>query len=266
MKLSPLVFALTVTMTAALPAAAQQQTDNTFNWSGKVPAGRWIRVRDLNGSITVGQASGDNVEITATKRWRHGDPSRVRIETQKFGPNDESVVVCALWGERATCDEHGYEGGHEHGMRNNDVSVDFRVLIPKGVRVGASTVNGAVSVDGATSDVDASTVNGDLEVATTGGRANAANVNGRVLVRLGELASDGRMDFATVNGSVLVEFAGESGADIDLTTVNGSVSTDFEMTVQGRLSPKHLRAHIGRPGGPRIRVATINGNVELRKR
>ena len=110
MKRSLLALALTVAV-AALPAAAQQrQTDNGFNWSGKVPAGRWIRIVNLNGAITVGQASGDNVEVTATKQWRRGDPAVVRIETQKFGPNNESVMVCALWGERATCDERGYEG------------------------------------------------------------------------------------------------------------------------------------------------------------
>ena len=61
-----------------LPAIGQtRQTDN-FNWSGRVQAGRWIRVRNLNGSITVGQANGDNVEVTATKRWRRGDPNAVR--------------------------------------------------------------------------------------------------------------------------------------------------------------------------------------------
>jgi len=48
--------------------------------------------------------------------------------------------------------------------------------------------------------------------------------------------------------------------------VNGSLFTNFEMTVSGRLDPKHLRAHIGKPGGPRLKLETVNGNVELRKR
>src|SRR5437588_2343632 len=95
--------------TIALPAAAQErQSGDAFNWSGRVPAGRWIRVRNLSGSITVGPASGDNVEVIATKRWRRGDPSVVHFETRKFGPGDESVLICALWGDRSTCDEHNY--------------------------------------------------------------------------------------------------------------------------------------------------------------
>src|SRR5690349_20222809 len=100
---------ITVAVALALPAAAQCQQSEPFNWTGRVPAGRWIRIRNLSGSITVGPATGDNVEVVATKRWRQGDPSVVRIETKKFGPNDESVLISALWGQRSYCDEHSYE-------------------------------------------------------------------------------------------------------------------------------------------------------------
>lgn len=251
----------------SLPAAGQtrgNQSGDTFNWSGKVPAGRWVRVQNLNGDITVGAAPGDNVEVVATKHWRRGDPSVVRIESQKVGPGGEDMLFCALWGEQSTCDDRG---SRQRGrIRNNDVSVEFRVLVPKGVKVDVGTVNGAVNVDGATSEVDAATVNGDLEVATTGGRVNATNVNGSVRARLGKIDNDGDMNFTTVNGSVIVEFGGDFGGDVDLETVNGSLNTNFEMTVSGRLDPKHLRAHIGKPGGPRLKLETVNGSVELRKR
>ena len=61
---------------------------------------------------------------------------------------------------------------------------------------------------------------------------------------------EGSMQFTTVNGNVVVEFAGDLGADVDMQTVNGSLNTNFEMTLIGRLDPKHLRTHVGRPGGP----------------
>jgi hypothetical protein len=255
----------------ALPAAAQQRrTENAFNWSGRVPAGRWIRIRNLNGSITVGQASGDNVEVTATKQWRRGDPNVVRFETKKFGPGDESVVICALWGDNSSCDENGYDSHNDRRDRrardNNDVSVDFHVLLPKGVKVGVNTVNGAVTVDGATAEVDAGTINGEVSVATTGSPVNATDINGSVHARLGRLDSDGSMEFSTINGSVTVEFTGDFGADVDLQTLNGSLNTNFPMTMSGRLDPKHLRAHVGRPGGPNLRLKTINGSVELMRR
>jgi DUF4097 and DUF4098 domain-containing protein YvlB len=140
------------------------------------------------------------------------------------------------------------------------------VLLPRGVNVLANTVNGDVTVDGATADVEANTVNGEVDIATSGGRARGNNVNGGVRARLGKLDADGSMSFTTVNGNVTVDFAGDSGADLDLQTMNGTLNTNFEMTLVGRLDPKHLRSHVGRPGGPRIKLQTINGNVDVRRR
>ena len=97
-----LITSLALVTTIALPAAGQvRQSGDNFSWSGKISAGRWIRIRNLNGPISVSQATGDNVEVTATKHWRRGDPSVVRFDVQKFGPGNESVVICALWGDRA---------------------------------------------------------------------------------------------------------------------------------------------------------------------
>ena len=258
---------LALTASLALPAAGQaRQTDDSFKWTGSIRAGDWIHIDDLNGNVTVGPASGSEVQVTAVKRWRRGDPAMVRIEAKKVGDN---VVVCALWGDRSTCDERGAHRNENRGMRNNrnnDVSVDFNVLVPRGVKVGVGTVNGSVTVDGATSTVDASSVNGEVDVSTTGGPVNAESVNGNVRARMGRVDGDEPMSFTTVNGNVIVEFTGDFGGDVDLSTVNGSLNTNFEMTISGRLDPKHLRAHIGKPGGPRMKLETVNGSVELRKR
>ncbi len=251
---------------ARAQSTAASQSGDTFTWSGKIPAGAWIRIRNLNGPITVSPASGDHVEVVATKHWRRGDPAVVRFTTGKFGPNDASVVVCALWGERSTCDERGYDTRSDRSTRNNDVRVDFRVLVPKGVKVGVNTINGAVTVDGATSEIDASTINGEVDVATSGGPVNASNINGGVRARIGNVDANADMDFTTVNGSVSVEFPSDFGGDVDLATVNGSLNTNFAMTLSGRLDPKHLRTHIGKPGGPRLKLETVNGSVELRRR
>lgn len=268
MKKTVLSLVLSLFASGALPAQARQ-SDDSFTWSGRVAQGKWIRVKNLNGGITVGPANGDRVELTATKRWRRGDPQSVRIDVKKSGPNDENVLVCALWFDDTVCTERDYEvHGNNRRNRNdrNDVSVDIRLLVPKGVKVGVNTVNGAVVVEGATSEVDAETVNGGVEVSTDGGPVNANTVNGVVRARVGRIDSPENMSFSTVNGSVIAEFIGDVNADVDLSTVNGSLRTDFEITLSGRLDPKHLRAHIGKPGGPRITLSTVNGNVELRRR
>jgi hypothetical protein len=251
----------------AAPLAAQRQTEqNAFTWSGRVPSGHWIRVRNLSGEINVIASNSDRVEVTATRQWRRSDPESVRFEVHKFGPNEEDVVICAIWSDRTDCDENGYDTHNEsRNMRNNDVSVQFRVAVPRGVKVGISTVNGAISVDGATSEVEANTVNGEVEATSSGGPVHASTVNGSVTARMGRFDNDEDLNFSTVNGTVVAEFTGDLDADIELSTVNGRFQTDYPVTVNGRLDPRHLRARLGR-GGRRIKLSTVNGNVELRRR
>lgn len=258
---------MSVSVIAALPLQAQRQSEqNAFTWSGRIPSGHWIRVRNLSGEITVTASNSDRVEVTATRQWRRSDPASVRFEVHKYGSNDEDVVICAIWNDRTDCDERGYEphNGRENG-RNNDVSVQFRVAVPRGVKVGVSTVNGAVSVEGATSEVEASTVNGEIEATSSGGPVNATTVNGSVTARMGRFDNDEDLNFSTVNGTVVAEFTGDLDADVELSTVNGRFQTDYPVTINGRLDPRHLRARLGR-GGRRIRLSTVNGNVELRRR
>jgi DUF4097 and DUF4098 domain-containing protein YvlB len=143
--------------------------------------------------------------------------------------------------------------------------VDFEVLVPNGVKVGVWSVNGGVSVDGASSEVRAGTVNGSVDAVSTTGPVQASTVNGSVHATMGRFEGDQELDYRTVNGSVVAEFTGDVDADIDLSTVNGRFQTDWPVTLTGRIDPKHLRATLGK-GGRRIRLSTVNGNVELRKR
>ena len=251
---------------AALAAQDRQTEANAFTLNERVPSGQWIRVRNVNGELRVRPSTSDRVEITATKTWRRGNPKDVRIQTYKSG--DGSILVCAFWTENATCDENGYQShsdGWRRGDRNNDVAVNFEIRVPKGVKVGAHSVNGGVSVDGATSEVRATTVNGGVDAVSTGGPVQASTVNGSVRATMGRLDGDQDLTFSTVNGSVVAEFSGDIDADIDLSTVNGRFQTDWPVTITGRIDPRHLRATLGK-GGRRIKLSTVNGNVELRKR
>jgi hypothetical protein len=268
MTIRTLLPGLALVLLVAPSSGAQERRveRDAFTWSGRIPDGRWIRVRNLNGGITVEPTSGDKVEVTATKRWRRGDPEVVHFTVEKYGSGNENIVICAIWGTRTDCDESGYRSrGSDRSTRNNDVSVEFRVLVPRGVNVGVHTVNGGVSVDGATGKVEANTVNGSVDATTTGGPISASSVNGSVRAHMGRFTSDDDMNFSTVNGSVMAEFTGDIDADVELSTVNGRFQTDFPVTVSGRLDPRHLRARIGR-GGARVKLSTVNGNVELRRR
>ena len=262
----PLLGALLALSVLAPAAGAQsrQTQQNAFTLSERVPSGAWIRVRNVSGEVRVRASTSDKVEVSAIKTWRRGDPKDVRIETTKA--SDGSILVCALWTDNARCTEDSYHSdGHRNEYNNNDTAVDFEVRVPRGVKVGAWSVNGGVSVDGATSEVRASSVNGGVDAISTGGPVNASTVNGSVRVSMGRLEGNQDLDYSTVNGSVIAEFTGDVDADIELRTVNGRFQTDWPVTITGRIDPRHLRATLGK-GGRRIRLSTVNGNVELRKK
>ena len=248
-------------------AQSGRSSDTPFTWSGTVREGRWVYVRNLNGPVRVEQGTGDKVEVRAEKRWRRGDPDDVKITVRQVGSGGGDVIVCALWNERSSCDEDGYhshnDGWWGNNNNRNDVQVEFVVRLPAGVKVDASTVNGGVDIEGATSTVVARTVNGSVGARSTGGAVSAHTTNGDIMVR--SAALDGaRTEFTTTNGTITVELPGTVNADVDMRTVNGRLSSDFPLTVEGSFSPRRLHATLGK-GGPTLRLSTVNGSIRLRK-
>ncbi|MGH7655477.1 MAG: DUF4097 family beta strand repeat-containing protein [Gemmatimonadaceae bacterium] len=256
-----------LTACATASAFAQSRSDTPFTWSGAIQSGHSVYVRNLNGSVRVEAGTGDKVEVRAEKHWRRGNPDVVKITVKQVGSGNGDVLVCAVWSERTTCDEDGYhshsDGWRGDNDRNDDVSVEFVVRLPAGVKVDASTVNGDVNVDGATSDVVAHTVNGSVEARSTGGAVQARTTNGDVRVSAVKLDSD-HSEFSTTNGSVTVSLPASINADVDMRTVNGSLTSDFPLTVQGSFNPRRLHATLGK-GGATLRLSTVNGSIRLRK-
>ena len=260
--------ASTVSPTTVLAAQDRDKSAPDFSWDGAMQSGRTLYIRNLNGAIRVTKADGDRASVVATKRWRRGDPADVRIEQVKAATNGD-VIICAFWTENARCDEGGYHSrGNDDGWswgrgNRNDVSVEFTVKLPAGVKVAVSSVNGEVSVEDATSEVEATSVNGSVWAASSGGPVSARSVNGDVRARMAQCGTRD-LRFSSVNGTVIVQVPENTDADLSMSTVNGSVQSDFPVIIQGRLNPRHLNATLGK-GGPRIEMKTVNGDVRLRK-
>ena len=226
--------------------AGDRRADTTadFHWTGHVDAAHWVRVRNLMGWVHVERASGSDVEIRGHKRWHSSDPDSVRIVLTRGGTNGD-VLVCALWDDDSSCDEQGYSH-HSHHRRwhdEDDQSVDFTLLVPDGIKVLASTVNGDVRVTGASDEVIAESVNGRVEAATQGGPVRATSVNGSVEAQMRKVGSAARLDYSSVNGSVDVTLPADLKADVELSTTNGSVRSDFPISVNGSIEPRHSAWH-----------------------
>ena len=260
------LLAATAALATISPVAGAQERekDDAFKWTSGIESGRTVFVRNLNGGVRVESGTGAEVEVRAEKRWRRGDPKDVKITAEKTSRGD--ILVCAIWEDQRTrCDEDGYSShGSGSWRNNNDVSVEFTILLPKGVKMDASTVNGGLAIEGATAQVKARTVNGGIEAASTSGPVSAKTVNGGIRVKAGTIG-DGPVEYETVNGSITLELPEKMNANIEMRTVNGSItSEDFPITVQGRFDRRRISGKIG-TGGPELSVSTVNGSIRLRR-
>ena len=134
-------------------------------------------------------------------------------------------------------------------VQNNDVSVRFTVRVPAGVTFVGKTVNG---------EIEATRLNGDVALTTVNGRSpsprpaagRASTVNGSIR---GEMGRADWIEHAR-NGDRQRQHHADAAAGsehrVKASTVNGDISSDFPMTITGRISRRKIEGTIG--GGGRL--------------
>ncbi len=96
--------------------AVPTQADDQFQWTGRVAQGKSIEIKGVNGSISAEPASGDQLEVRATKTGRRSDPSQVSI---KVVEHTGGVTICTVY----PSDEPGEPNTCELGQGNGRMSV-----------------------------------------------------------------------------------------------------------------------------------------------
>src|SRR5437870_3549183 len=274
--------AIALVIAAPLLGAQQQygREGDVWRWDGKVDAGHWMSVFNINGSVDFLPSTDNMVHLVAEKRSNGRELDDIHYEVVQQGGN---VTICAIWNNNSRC-EDGDVSQYRHNDHNeNHSTVKFTVRVPRGIRVGAHSVNGGVSVRdvgaevransvnggvtvrNANGPVRATTVNGAVDVNTAVGPVTAETVNGNVDARMASLQGDDDMDFKTVNGSVSIYVPARFDANFRFDTVHGGIDSDFPMTISGKWGPRHASGTIGNGGGRDIRASSVNGSIELRR-
>jgi DUF4097 and DUF4098 domain-containing protein YvlB len=255
-----------------------EERPDSFEWKGQIAAGKAIEIKGVNGNIKAEAAGGSQTEVTADKKGSKSKAADIQI---KVVEHENGVTICAVYPASAgdPPNECRPGSGGRMNVRNNDVKVEFKVKVPAGVRFIGRTVNGGVDANGLSGDIEAHAVNGGINANSLSGiiKANSVNgdirisgkdaaqaetVNGSVTASLGEESVGKSLSFKTVNGGIDVTLPRGFNADADIRTVNGNITTDFPITVQGRINPKHISGKIGN-GGAGLKLETVNGSVTL---
>ncbi|MEP6732417.1 MAG: DUF4097 family beta strand repeat-containing protein [bacterium] len=260
---------------SASPLAAQRSSDyddsrwldNCRNgWNGDDDRGRACEIRVVpvklsghsldidgreNGSIHVVGWSGDSVRVTA----------RMQANARSDGDAKDLLkdVRIAADGRRISTD------GPRSSSRRESWSVSYMVYVPRHFDLQLEAHNGSLGVDGVVGKMDLGTQNGSLRLFDVGGDVHARTQNGSLVVELeGGKWEGAGLDAETQNGSVRMGIPASYAAQIETGTVNGRLTTDFPITVQGRIG-RHLSLPLN-GGGTTVRAITTNGTVSLSRR
>ena len=146
-------------------------------------------------------------------------------------------------------------------------SVSFRINVPRKNDLDLNANNGGVTINGVTGTIRFQTTNGGVRLTDLGGDVRGETRNGGLHVMLNGNRWDGvGLDVETSNGGVNLSIPEGYNADLTTRTVNGGFRTDFPMTIQGELSPRHGISTTLGSGGPPVRVRTTNGGLRINKR
>ena len=260
------------------PVVDDQTITETLEFAGG--GDRTLDIRTINGFIHVEAWDGATAEVSVHKRIRAESDAdfaaaqrEVRLDFVERTSRVEAIVrdwsgqVC---GERS-------DSPRDWHRRRYDVTFDFTVRVPRGVRLRLCTINGGdVLVKGTAGDFDVDNVNGRIAMDDVRGSGNVTTVNGGVTVSFAENPREASA-FKTVNGNVTVTFQDGFSAELRMKTFNGGLFTDFEVEPGAQPASLQAERRDGRTvyrsntftvvraggGGPELTFDTLNGNVRI---
>ena len=263
---------LTATLAALLVASsAWAQREERFNRTLDVGPDAALSIGNIAGDIHVQGGTGSSIVIDAVKSVDDGDADlleSVDIEVSQLGNR-----------VRVSTEHTGRGGRHKHGYGN--VSVSYRLTVPKGTEVEIQSVSGSVVLTGVEGAANAQSVSGDVRVTDVAELVRAKSVSGDVEVL--RARSSRHADIESVSGEVQVEDI-EAG-ELTVSSVSGdvriqgvsskrasleSVSGDLEYTGSIAASGRYdFQTHsgdvvltIGDQVGFELEASTFSGEIE----
>jgi len=171
------------------------------------------------------------------------------------------------------------DGPFRRGYSGYQVIYDFKVRVPRDIKLDLRTVNKSnITVEGTSGDFKVSNVNGGIEMREVQGSGSIHTVNGPVKVTFARNPT-GATSFKSVNGTLDVTFRPGLNADVKMKTMNGGMYTDFPVSAtpvgatqaerrNGKFvwhSNRMTGVRIG-SGGTELSFETLNGDVLIKSR
>jgi len=283
-------------LAAVLAAPAWLSAQTTVDQKRPASADGTVRIENMAGSVKVTGWDRAEVQVKGSVGGggelsfeSNGKRTRIEIESE-HNPmgvkSDLDIYVPAassldIEGFQATISVSGVTGSVKAETVNGSItqagaakhvelqSVNGSVDVTKaGGRVKAESVNGGVALHDVSGDLEASTVNGKLLV--LGGsfeRAELESVSGGVQFDAA-LGARATLSINTVSGGVDVALAAGVGADFAVSSFSGRITNELgpSATKSSKWTPQSELSFTTGAGGARVKIETLSGPINIRKR
>jgi DUF4097 and DUF4098 domain-containing protein YvlB len=294
-------------MLCAVQLSAQTHTEKItkeFTFEKKGPDNA-LFIANINGSVVVEGYTGDKILVEVSKTIHGKTDARLQKGKQEIqlGSIDRADTLifyvedgCSEFGKKT----HGknrnewFNGdwGYTWCCNNNqgdcstncrgkseyDYKMDFKVKVPSGVHVRASTINeGDILVSGIKGTVNANNINGHIKLVNLVREAEVHTINGNVDVEYSANPKE-YCRFYTLNGDINAWFKTGLAANLSFKSFNGSFYTNIDKLEQLPASVEKNptadgikykvdgnRFKVG-SGGVLLDFETFNGNVYLKEK
>jgi hypothetical protein len=244
--------------------------------------GRTFDLDLVNGSVDVLGDGGNTIRIAGERVIRAAARDQIdRAKRDDVLDMNEKDGIAQVY-ENGPFRDRNNHASENHGFHENDdhdyqVTWNLTVHVPRETVLHLRDVNGHLNARDTGGAYDIRAVNGAVNLTDIAGSGKVSTVNGpNVITFRKNPKSDS--SFTSVNGKLDVTFLPNLSADFSLKTVNGGMFTDFESTMlasAGKASQENGKfvyrkkgesnIRIG-SGGPKIRMETVNGSIQIRKK
>ena len=239
-----------------LPFLAKAEVTATVDETRPLAAAGELVVENVNGPIAIETWDKPEVHLVAVKTARNEADLKaldVVIDSaeKRFAVKTVYLDKDGSWLKKFT----------------NTGEVRYTLTVPHTATLRrVETVNGSISIANIHGRVSAKTVNGRIEARGLSHEVELSTVNDGILAEFDVVAEKQDIVLDTVNGSLRLRLPATAGAEVSASTLNGSIENDFGLSaVTKKWVGRELEGTIG-DGAARIRLNTVNGGIEIRKR
>jgi hypothetical protein len=241
---------------AAQRQDSREQVERTTR-TLRVGANGELQLANVAGDIVVTRGGGNDVsvEIVKTARGRTDDDARELLQLVQ--------VEVVERGGRAEVKTH-YPQGDEmrrNNRRNVNVSVQYNVTAPAGIRLRASSISGSITIKDIKGEVSAESISGVVRIFNGGRITSAKSISGSV--ELNDTDIDGSFSASSASGSVILRRV--KARQLELGSISGDVLLDDVECQQVEAQTVSGNVRFGGPvaKGGRYELSSHSGNVSV---